>query len=119
MKELFLKYFGRLLAIIGCSTVVTACYGTPFEVYSAKGRVIDAETEEPIMGIKVQITPEGGYGITEANGSFEVRFTENSPSFYLKCHDIDGTENGSYESTKESLSPQDNQYYLVKMNPKK
>ena len=75
MKELFLKYFGRLLAIIGCSTVVTACYGTPFEVYSAKGRVIDAETEEPIMGIKVQITPEGGYGITEANGSFEVRFT--------------------------------------------
>ena len=29
--NLFIKYFGRLLALLGCTTMVTACYGIPVD----------------------------------------------------------------------------------------
>ena len=61
MRNFIIKYFGRLLAIIGCSTMVTACYGVPYDEYIPRegisGRVVDSETGEPIKGIKVRAVP--------------------------------------------------------------
>ena len=119
MRDFILKYFGRLLAIIGCSTVVTACYGVPFDLYSVKGRVIDAETEEPIKGIKVQVRPDGDYGETDVDGSFHVGFYETASPVSLECVDVDGPLNGSYESVNETIPSEDNQYYVIRMVPKK
>lgn len=121
MREFIIKYFGRILAILGCSTVVTACYGVPFDIYSVKGRVIDAETEEPIKGIKVQVRSDRlcDYGETDADGSFHVGFYETAAPVSLECVDVDGPLNGSYESFNETIISEDNQYYVIRMVPKK
>lgn len=93
MRELFIKYFGRILAILGCSTVVTACYGVPTASYVFKGKVVDAETGNPIKGILVSVGPGYGQGTSQ--------------------------ENGSYETSSGSFPMERSQDFLVEMQPKK
>ena len=116
MKDIFLKYFSRLLAVLGCSTLVTACYGTPYDDFhgTVSGTVLDADTGEP--GISVRVTP--GYRsqssgnavqslvptsepveyITDSDGRFEDSiYSYREPDGILfECIDIDGAANGSY-----------------------
>ena len=58
MKDFILKYLSRLLAVIGCGTLVTACYGVPYEKFSTKVSctVVDADNGAPIKGIQVRMT---------------------------------------------------------------
>ena len=55
MREFIIKYFGRIMALLGCTTMVTACYGIPVdpETHWVEGLVKDAETGKPIKGIKM------------------------------------------------------------------
>lgn len=118
MKNLILKYFSRLLAVLGCSTLVTACYGTPYDDFhgTVAGTVLDAETGEPVKGISVRVT--AGYRshgientvqslvptgepiefITDSKGHFEdyIYSYREPDGIMFECIDIDGEANGSY-----------------------
>lgn len=139
MRELFIKYFGRILAVLGCSTMVTACYGIPDTPYEVKGRVVDAETGKPIGDIKVSVAAGSGYGstggvgsifesdgsyphstYTSDNGEFDVTLYEHfgPDAFLLECTDVDGEQNGSYETSKEVVPLERSQDFVVKMTPK-
>jgi hypothetical protein len=54
MRDFFLRNFGRLFAVLGCSTLVTACYGVPYDNFhaSVSGSVLDADSADPIEGSK-------------------------------------------------------------------
>ena len=132
MREFFIKYFGRILAIFGCSTVVTACYGTPYSEYgtpfNVKGRVVDAETEQPIKDIKVRIRtvqvnsdsyPYSSSMSTLSDGSFILTgILEMQPSAYtVECIDVDGDLNGSYKSVIKEISYEQSHEIVIKMTP--
>lgn len=123
MRELFIKCFGRILAILGCSTVVTACYAAPPMPYQAKlnGRVLDAETGEPIKDIKISM--ERGYAqkVAAEDGSFSVWCDrdDQQESFVIECTDVDGSVNGLYESVCETITVEESQDFIIEMSPKK
>ena len=126
MKELFTKYFGRLLAVLGCTTMVTACYGVPYNSFRVQGKVVDAQTEEPIQDIQITVAPQDGTPLpstsTNSHGIFVVyNFVDIPPSGYtIECTDIDGELNGSYEdAVKEVTSTYgDARNVIIKMTPK-
>ena len=126
MKELFTKYFGRLLAVLGCTTMVTACYGVPYNGFRVQGKVVDAQTEEPIQDIQITVAPQDGTPLpstsTNSNGIFVVySYFDIPPSGYtIECTDIDGELNGSYEdAVKEVTSTYgDARNVIIKMTPK-
>ena len=139
MRELFIKYFGRILAVLGCSTMVTACYGIPDTPYEIKGRVVDAENGRPIGNIKVSAVAGSGYGTTDgvgsiyendasypqsaytsANGEFDLTLYEHfgPHAFLVECTDVDGAENGLYEPVKEVVPIEKSQGFVVRMTPK-
>lgn len=118
MKDFLLKYFSRLLAVIGCGTLVTACYGVPYEKFSTKVSctVVDADNGAPIKGIQVRMTmgyrPSAGdntvqglvpidepvNAYTGQDGKVEEYLTSYSEPdcLMIECLDIDGADNGSY-----------------------
>ena len=126
MKELFTKYFGRLLAVLGCTTMVTACYGVPYNDFCVQGKVVDSETEEPIQDIQITVAPQDGTPLpstsTNSHGIFVVySYFDIPPSGYtIECTDIDGELNGSYEdAVKEVTSTYgDARNVIIKMTPK-
>ncbi len=118
MREFLVKTFARLFAVLGCSTLVTACYGVPYESFDAKvsGRVTDSQTGQPIKGVLVRMTvgsrvqmgdnavqslsplasPEDAH--TDADGRFykEIEVLGAPDGVLLECFDVDGQANGSY-----------------------
>ena len=134
MKGLLTQYFGRILAILGCTTLVTACYGVPYKPYdpdfSVSGRVIDSETEQPIKDIKVRAVPSGetlkSYQYdsamsTDSEGFFNILGVVESPpvGFIIECTDVDGDLNGSYESFIEEIPYDESHDLVIKMTPKR
>lgn len=131
MKDYLLKCFPRLLAVLGCSTLVTACYGTPYDSYDAMitGTVLDAETDRPVPGISVRIT--AGYrsqgsgntiqslvptddvreSLTDYNGRFQeyIHSYREPDGIIFECLDVDGEENGAY-------SPKSQVYQITEIN---
>ena len=134
MRNFIIKYFGRLLAIIGCSTMVTACHGVPHDEYIPRegisGRVVDSETGEPIKGIKVRAvpsterfgtTPYDSSVLTDEVGHFVITFDIDScpPGYTIKCTDVDGDLNGSYKEVITKFTYEGDTFDLViKMTPK-
>ena len=126
MKELFTKYFGRLLAVLGCTTMVTACYGVPYNVFRVQGKVVDSKTEEPIQGIRITVAPQDGTPLpsisTTPDGIFDVREYFDIPplGYTIECTDIDGELNGSYEDTVKEVTSTYGDVYnvIIKMTPK-
>ena len=129
MKELLAKCFGRILAILGCTTMVTACYGVPYKPY-VSGRVLDSETEQPIKDIKVRAVPSSespeAYPYdsacsTNSEGFFNILGVVESPpsGFIIECTDVDGDLNGSYESVIEEIPYDESHDILIKMTPKR
>ena len=126
MRNFFLKYFSRFLAVLGCSTLVTACYGVPYDDFHAavSGTVLDAETGEPIRGISVRMTPgsrtlSNGNPVqslspcgstreelTSVNGAFDgyVSGYGEPDGILVECMDIDGEANGSYLPKSQIVS---------------
>lgn len=129
MRDFIIKYFGRILAILGCSTVVTACYGSPPGYFlgeplprldfndNVNGRVLDAETGQPISGIEVKVVPSNCLPDSESSkkfspvhtsycGHFEVVIAEEDTysSYTVECNDVDGYANGSYNPVTEEVS---------------
>ena len=134
MKDFIVKHFGRILAVLGCSTLVTACYGVPYVEYdpdfSVKGRVLDSETDQPIKDIKVRAVPSSkdleSYPYdsamsTDSEGFFNILGVVESPpsGFIIECTDVDGDLNGSYESVIEEIPYDESHDLIIKMTPKR
>lgn len=134
MRDFIAKHFGRILAVLGCSTLVTACYGVPYNPYdpdfSVNGRVLDSETDQPIKDIKVRAVPSSkdleSYGYdsamsTDSEGFFNILGVVESPpsGFIIECTDVDGELNGSYESVIEEIPYDESHDILIKMTPKR
>lgn len=118
MKEFILKTFARLFAVLGCSTLVTACYGVPYDYFDAKvtGRVTDAQTGQPVKGVMVKMTAGsrsqmGDNAVqslsplsstvvtyTDADGRFDEDLDVYGvpDGVLVECFDVDGEVNGSY-----------------------
>lgn len=119
MKDWFFRHFARILAVLGCSTLVTACYGSPYETYQVKvsGKVLDSVTGEPVKGIQIKLTPGSdsyhGTGsvsgvhpsassttvISGSDGSFSATLYSEMiepDGVLMECLDVDGAANGSY-----------------------
>lgn len=133
MKDFIVKHFGRILALLGCSTLVTACYGVPYNPYdpdfSVSGRVLDSETDQPIKDIKVWAVPSGetlesypydSASSTDSEGFFNIFGVVESPrsGFIIECTDVDGDLNGSYESVIEEIPYDESHDIIIKMTPK-
>ena len=132
MKDFIIKYFGRVLAIMGCSTLVTACYGVPYEEYDPhagiSGRIVDSETEQPIKDIKVRAVPADeslesypydSSQSTDSDGYFNIGDFDPSPTGYIiECTDVDGELNGSYESLIKEIPYDESHDIIIKMTPK-
>ena len=140
MREFIIKYFGRFMALLGCTTMVTACYGIPVdpETHWVEGLVKDAETGKPIKGIKVTLTPASDNGsttgvqhiyvnessrefYTSADGRIAQEITiypyEETELFYLQCEDVDGSENGTYAPSDRLISTVEAGDFVVEMTP--
>lgn len=118
MREILFRNLSRLFAVLGCSTLVTACYGVPYDDYHSvvSGKAVDADNGMPVEGLMVRVTTgyrsQGGHGpvqglvplaqsgasLTEADGCFEESLTSHQEpdGVLIECHDIDGQTNGSY-----------------------
>ena len=133
MRDFIVKHFGRVLAVLGCSTLVTACYGVPYDEYNpdfnVSGRVVDSETEKPIQDIKVRAVPSSetpdaypydSASSTNSEGFFNILgVVESRPSgFIIECTDVDGELNGSYESVIEEIPYDESHDLIIKMTPK-
>ena len=133
MKDYIVKYFGRILAILGCSTLVTACYGVPYDEYVPRfgvdGRVLDSETDQPIKDIKVRVRPADeslesypydSSNSTDSHGYFQI-LTDMAPpasGYIIECTDVDGDLNGSYESVTEEIPFDESHGIIIKMSSK-
>lgn len=138
MRGLFIKYFGRFLALLGCSTMVAACYGVPMDMETnwVKGLVKDAETGKPIKGIRVAITPgvssgsttgvqgietigEGVVEYTTPEGLFEASVSSyrTPDAFHVRCVDTDGELNGSYQAAAEFIILEKAEGFEIEMVP--
>ena len=132
MKDFIVKHFGRILAILGCSTLVTACYGVPYDEYvpnaRVSGRVVDSETDQPIQDIKVRAVPANesfdsypydSSQSTDSGGYFNIGTFDSSPTGYvIECADVDGEMNGSYESVTKKIAYDESLDIVIKMTPK-
>lgn len=133
MKDFIVKYFGRIMAVLGCSTLVTACYGVPYDEYDTRynvsGRVVDSETDQPIKDIQVRVVPKeesqesspyDSSNSTDSAGCFNiVSYIDTTPSGYIiECTDVDGDLNGSYESVTEEIPYYESHDIVIKMTPK-
>ena len=137
MREFIVKYFGRVLAVLGCSTLVTACYGVPPMDFEVRGTVADAQTGEPVEGIMVRAFMRGidGYDgdvpkysivtseTTESasDGSFRMTLMEDyyPDDFLIEWQDLDGPENGEYASGTMTALPDNTENIninLIKIN---
>lgn len=118
MKEFIFKTFARLFAVLGCSTLVTACYGVPYDDFDAKviGRVTDSQTGQPVKGVMVKMTAGsrsqmGDNAVqslsplsstivtyTDADGRFDEDLDVYGipDGVLVECFDVDGEVNGSY-----------------------
>ncbi len=114
------KLIWMLLAALGFATACSdvkdddepPCeYGTPWVTFSVKGKVTNA-AGEPVKGIDVGMEHDNhDYGTftTNENGEFAI---EQGSAFGINTKrkevlvftDIDGEENGSYETTKVEVS---------------
>ena len=104
LKQLFVKVF-RLLAIGSTSIFLAACYGTPnFVDTSWKFKVIDADSESPISGLKLsgigQLT--NFEAVTDGSGTvycnMNLHEIADLDENILVISDIDPEEHGDYST---------------------
>jgi len=96
-RKILRRIFGAL-SLSSALFIFQACYGTPkdfgADIY-IQGFVKSKTTNLPIPGIKVSITNQPQYEITDNTGKFKIYSTlENE--YYLKFEDIDDVKNGAF-----------------------
>ena len=108
----FKRIIGTIFGILGIGTL-TSCYGVAEddEYSSVHGTVrgkIDGN-EQPIEGIEVALRGTNIYGDSVARSSSTNRygnyylFDIDEGKYSLNFIDVDGSENGSFKSTKKEI----------------
>lgn len=109
-----------LLGFASCSNdggETPAEYGTPHAKYTIKGAVTDKEGN-PIEGINVHVKMpfewNGGEGVADTNkeGKFDITYTTfPDDKFTLIAKDIDGEENGSFQTDSVEVTFTKDDFY--------
>ncbi len=110
----WIRFCGWVLSLFGIGVGATDCakmygcpqpdmYGTPYYACSVKGRVCDSDGR-PVKGISVsrywmsvRTGSEGEFAINASYGG------ELKDTLVLNVRDIDGSDNGSYESRTKTV----------------
>ena len=121
ITNLYRKILAALLTLLGFSSTVAGCkwgeasggseYGVPSAIYKVRGVVVSEEGNIPIQGInavlevKYQYDSEEriyeiGSAFTDNDGRFIAAGSEyyNEKKLYVRLNDIDGKENGLFET---------------------
>jgi hypothetical protein len=107
-KESIRKILRKIYTGLGLTTVALvfqACYGTPQTMgldVLIRGVVKSKTTNDPIKGIKISVKDMYQYELTDRTGKFQF-YVPQEEICIIQLDDIDGTENGSYLSTKISV----------------
>ena len=122
MKTRVVSFYAKVLSFLlmlfgfqSCDTGM-AEYGTPSATFKVKGKVQDNDTKEPVKNIravlvrvqqyessnqKIENIYETDTVYTNNAGEFSTSVTSfpgSNVEFKIKFADVDGTENGEYES---------------------
>ena len=109
-KQKLLRFLFGTFSFTAMMFAFQACYGMPERtIYTTiQGKVIDAETSEPIEGLQVTSDNFGFSDTTDQNGQFidpmENRALSEWEEFHFTVTDIDNAENGQYE-TMDTVIP--------------
>ena len=129
MKDVFIRIVGRLLAFMGITAIGASCdgmmmaeYGTPYTRFEISGKLVDAETKEPVKGIVIVYGEESSYRDEYGNrvqafrseGSYVVDYNEfwmvgslhtpeNPEKMILKLSDYDSKSDGHYKDTTYTI----------------
>jgi hypothetical protein len=96
-RKILRRIFGAL-SLSSALFIFQACYGTPGYFgadLSIQGFVKSKTTHLPIPGIKVSITNQPQYEITDNTGKFKI-YTTRESEYYIKFEDIDDIKNGAF-----------------------
>jgi len=99
-KRNFFRILFGLFSLSGIMFAFQACYGTPQDFgldVHVTGKVVSGTNQQGIPSIQVKVGENDNYVQTGPDGTFNF-FIERLPSYTFSFNDIDGTENGSYQS---------------------
>jgi len=118
------KWIKRIIGGLSLTTAVfvfQACYGTPQDFgndYLIEGQVKSKTTDLPIKGIKVSVSDNLQYEITDSLGKFRF-YTKMQDEIKVMFRDIDSTLNGQFKDKDTVLSSISQTGFLnIKMDAK-
>ena len=106
MKQNWIRIIVGGLSLTSAMFVFQACYGTPQDFgldLLIEGQVKAKSSGLPIKGIKVSVSNNMQYTITDDEGKFSF-YTEMLEGLTLKFHDIDSTQNGLFRDKDTVLT---------------
>jgi putative lipoprotein (rSAM/lipoprotein system) len=114
------KLLGYLLLLLGFSSACSqmadeygapyAEYGVPMATFIVKGNVVSDASDQVIPAVRVVMPFDTVY--TDQNGNYQIE-NQNYPtdqSFLLEFSDVDGPQNGSFETLDTTVTFSDPQF---------
>lgn len=112
MKHLKIKiltaYNAAIVAVMGILGLTSSCslfprveYGSPHATFELSGKVTSSATNEPIGNIRIVLENDHDTIYTNHDGTYKHSykvFGSGNQTFKVKYKDIDGTENGEFQS---------------------
>jgi putative lipoprotein (rSAM/lipoprotein system) len=98
MKRNWIRTIIGGLSFTSAMFIFQACYGTPQDFgldLLLEGQVTSKTSGEPIKGIKVSVTDNIQYEMTDENGQFSF-YTEMLENLTVQFQDVDSIQNGLY-----------------------
>jgi len=114
MKNLKIRNWLAGLSLTTAFFVFQACYGPPQDFgldVLIEGKVVSADTGDPLAGIQVASDSNYQTALTDENGEFSFYIAKDSV-YAITFSDIDGEENGRYASKDTILENSDDSIFL-------
>jgi putative lipoprotein (rSAM/lipoprotein system) len=114
MKNLKIRNWLAGLSLTTAFFVFQACYGPPQDFgldVLIEGKVVSADTGDPLSGIQVASDSNYQTALTDENGEFSFYIAKDSV-YAITFSDIDGEENGRYASKDTILENSDDSIFL-------
>lgn len=98
MKRNWIRNLIGGLSFTSALFMFQACYGTPQDFgldLLLEGQIKSTTTGLPIEGIKISVSENLQYEISDENGNFSL-YTERLENLKVQFEDVDAEENGKY-----------------------